>query len=60
MRGSLSSAVSLSCLFSGATSFNQQLGGSWSQSTADMEGMFGQCPGGSVVGKTNTANGTPV
>ena len=42
-----------------ATSFTHQLGGAWSSSTADKEYMFLNCPGGSIAGKTNNADGTP-
>ena len=42
-----------------ATSFNQQLGGAWSTSTAWKDNMFRNCPGGSIEGKTNNENGTP-
>ena len=42
-----------------ATSFTHQLGGAWSTSTAAKYGMFLNCPGGSIAGKTNNADGTP-
>ena len=35
-----------------ATSFNQQLKGTWETSTADKENMFYDCPG-TIKGKTN-------
>ena len=41
-----------------ATSFTHQLGGAWSTSTAYKQLMFRNCPG-SIVGKTNDADGTP-
>ena len=47
------------CMLSGATSFTHQLGGAWSTSTAPKYAMFRNCPG-SIAGKTNDANGTPV
>ena len=43
----------------GATSFTHQLGGTWSTSTANKYEMFRNCPGGSIAGKTNNAEGTP-
>ena len=47
-------------MLNGATSFNQRLGGQWATSTADKRCMFNNgCPG-SIEGKTNDADGTPV
>ena len=42
-----------------ATSFTHQLGGAWSTSTAKKWRIFHNCPG-SIAGKANDANGTPV
>ena len=48
----------MSYMFNGATSFDQQLGGEWARSKARKYEMFDRSPG-SIVGKTNDANGTP-
>jgi hypothetical protein len=44
-------------MFSGAASFDHQLGGAWATSTADKYGMFYNSPG-TIAGKTKLANGT--
>ena len=43
-----SSPPSTSATVYGATSFNQQLGGAWSTSTANKNGMLVNCPGSIV------------
>ena len=58
-RWDVSNVTSMECTFHDATSFNQRLGGVWTQSRADMKCMFLTSPG-SIEGKTNDANGTPV
>ena len=56
----VSSVTDMRVMLWGATSFNQRLGGQWATSTAWKLGMFSSgCPG-SIEGKTNDANGTPV
>ena len=35
----------MNAMFYNANSFNRQLGGAWSSSTADQENMFLGCPG---------------
>ena len=56
----VSSVNSMIDMLYGATSFNQQLGGQWATSTANQHFMFCHgCPG-SIEGRTNNANGTPV
>ena len=55
----VSSVTNMRYMLSGATSFNQRLGGQWATSTAYKTYMFLGCPG-SIEGKTNDANGTPV
>ena len=55
----VSKVVDMGYMLNGATSFTHQLGGAWSTSTADKYRMFLNCPG-SITGKTNNANGTPV
>ena len=49
----------MSWMLMGATSFTHQLGGAWSTSTANKACMFYNCPG-SIAGKTNHADGTPL
>ena len=44
-------------MFFGATSFNRQLGGFWSESTANKNLMFANSPG-SIEGKTKDPEGT--
>ena len=56
----LSKVRYMSHMLAGATSFTHQLGGAWSTSTATKYGMFMNCPGGSIVGKTKQADGTIV
>jgi hypothetical protein len=41
-----------------ATSFDRQLGGAWSTSTAQKRWMFRDSPG-TITGKTNGIEGTP-
>ena len=56
----VSSVTNMRCMHEGATSFTQRLGGQWATSTAIKTFMFDQgCPG-SIEGKTNDAQGTPV
>ena len=57
----VSSVKNMTFVLCGATSFNQQLGGQkGGTSTADLYNMFyNGCPG-SIEGKANGANGTPV
>ena len=56
----VSSVVNMGCMLSGAASFTHQLAGAWPTSTACKHLMFFGCPGGSVAGRTNGADGTPV
>ena len=45
-RWDVSNVTDMRFMFYGATSFNHQLGGLWSDSTANQTGMFGNgCPG---------------
>ena len=56
----VSSVTEMGSMFWGATSFNQRLGGQWATSTAEKTYMFDNgCPG-SIEGKTNDADGTPM
>ena len=56
----VSKVTNMSYMFRDATSFDQQLGDAWARSTArKMYAMFARSSG-SIVGKTNDANGTPV
>ena len=57
-RWDVSNVTTMSYMFLSATSFDQQLGGAWARSTAGKTMMFYHSPG-SIVGKTNDANGTP-
>ena len=57
-RGDVSKVTFMTCMFSDATSFDQQLGDAWARSKADKTYMFCRSPG-SIVDKTNDANGTP-
>ena len=54
----VSNVTNMKWMLEGATSFTHQLGGAWSTSTASKFWMFHNCPG-SIVGKTNNADGTP-
>ena len=58
-RWDVSKVITMSYMFGRATSFDQQLGGAWARSTASKNNMFEGSPG-SIAGKTNDANGTPV
>ena len=58
-RWDVSKVTFMTCMFSDATSFDQQLGGAWARSTATKYKMF-ERSSGSIVGKTNDADGTPV
>ena len=56
----VSSVTNMVGMLRGATSFNQQLGGQWATSRADKDYMFMfGCPG-SIKGKTNNLEGTPM
>ena len=57
-RWDVSKVTTMKYIFACATSFDQQLGGAWARSTANKDYMFALSPG-SIVGKTNNANGTP-
>ena len=57
-RWDVSNVTNMRYTFEGATSFDQQLGGAWARSTARKFYMFRRSPG-SIVGKTNDAQGTP-
>jgi len=49
----------MDCMFATATSFDRQLGGAWSTSTATKHCMFTGSPG-TIAGKTKDAEGTIV
>jgi len=53
----VSNVVSMNGMFDGATSFDRQLGGVWSTSTANKDRMFRNSPG-TIAGKIKLANGT--
>ena len=55
----VSNVTHMNGMLDGATSFTHQLGGAWSTSAAEKSWMFRNCPG-SIAGKTNNANGTPL
>ena len=57
-RWDVSNVTDMAYMFDHATSFDQQLGGAWARSTASKTCMFRRSPG-SIVGKTNNADGTP-
>ena len=57
-RWDVSKVTTMIYMFYDATSFDQQLGGAWARSTADKYGMFQRSPG-TILGKTNNAQGTP-
>ena len=57
-RWDVSKVTFMTCMFSDATSFDQQLGDAWARSTARKSSMF-ERSSGSIVGKTNDADGTP-
>ena len=44
-RWQVGQVTNMRSMFNGATSFNHQLGGAWSQSTASRTGMFSNSPG---------------
>ena len=46
-------------MFDGATSFDRQLDGAWSTSTADKDEMFHNSPG-TIAGRAKAADGTIV
>ena len=54
----VSNVTDMGFMLANATSFDQQLGGAWARSTARKYWMFRRSPG-SIVGKTNDADGTP-
>ena len=56
-RWNVSSAKNMSSMFEGATSFDRQLDGTWSTSTADKTYMFSNSPG-TIAGRTKAADGT--
>jgi len=56
-RWNVSKVVDMRLMFDGATSFDRQLDGAWSTSTATKYHMFRNSPG-TIAGKTKTANGT--
>ena len=59
-RWNVSNVVDMHETFYGATSFDKQLGGAWARSSADFkDAMFDEGSCGSIVGKTNGADGTP-
>ena len=55
----VSKVTSMSIMLYGATSFTHQLAGAWLTCTAHKYRMFRNCAG-SIAGKTNNADGTPV
>ena len=55
----VSKVTTMIYMFRDATSFDQQLGGAWARSKAWEHMMFERSPG-SIVGKTNDADGTPM
>ena len=58
-RWDVSNATDMDHMFCRAASFDQQLGDAWARSTARRNYMF-DLSAGSIVGKTNNANGTPM
>ena len=56
-RWNVSNVEGMGRMFSGATSFDRQLGGAWSTSTANKTWMFRNSPG-TIAGRTKRADGT--